>query len=239
MKKIIGFLVFVAVFTACDNHTEDYKPYRRHNVHQKDTLKNVESPETQILELVSKSDFFDGTKSENKDTIYSYNLSGEHKLYLVFSSNPEYGCHACGVYMSIFVFAVDTLLYDFIGVDELGSWGQPPYKDDIEIFELDTNFLVTIRTGFMGQGVLEENLLCYYVTKNQAKLIGNFEVAFDDSAAMLESVTSWESDYYLKRTNDNTLPDFQIIRQGFRNDSDFVDTVLYFFNGKNYEQATK
>jgi hypothetical protein len=198
----------------------------------------AQTPKEQVR-MVLEDVEFSFEQGDTKHILYNYsNLSDNQSLIIALTSNTTYDCHACGAFVSVFLFGEDGFLArEFIKITEVGSFGTPPVKEDIEVFPTQDKFMLIVKGGFSNMGSSEDFIQCFYVLDEQLKLVADNIPVFYDNSGIYEKGESgyrhWKGTYtFMLKEND--LPEIVVDITGIKGIEDFSETKYYYFNGQKY-----
>jgi len=218
MKKII-FITLLLVVYGCSNE------------------QNVQNVQKNILNILNSYSFSEEGEITHK--IYDFTPTNSEFTYsIAFTQNSENKCHACGVFMSIFV--IDKhgkIKQQYIDVAEIGSWGTFPSKDSIKKYPTNNSFLLTINDADGGQGVFVGNMLCFTPINEKVVLVGIIELSYDNSGFYIDendpNIETFTANYSFK-DKPNSLPDIILNISGKKDGTKYNKKTVYSFNGKEY-----
>ena len=193
-----------------------------------------------IKRELNKHKFFDDYEAENSKeySMYEYNLNVNKKLVLAFATSEYHNYHAAGAFMSVFVLSKSSnntwrIAEQYIKCTEIGSNGEAPMKDDIEIFN-GSEFMITIKGGSMGQGYIEGYITCFYPVLNKIENIGIIDIFYSNEGALEDVVLTWEAEYMFLPSSGGTLPEILLNITGSKDGVTYYDTEYYRFDGQKY-----
>ncbi len=206
-------------------------------------LKNYRNiPENQIEQILSGINFFSGEEMDieqglNQHVIYRYSLDNQRELFLVFTRNQQYECHACGTVMSVFVFDKNAaMVHKFIRVDTVGAWGTQPDYGDIQLHGFGQAWLVSIEDGYSSGGVTETFKIFYFLQGDRFKRLGHITVYWDNSGTLDKEIVYWEAKKIsYEQKSASTPPDIVLTVGKTVNDGpEEIFTERYTYNGSEY-----
>ncbi len=198
--------------------------------------------ERNIYAQLEETKFFDDYEAESnkKHTLYKFILNNNKKIIIAFTTSEYHSAHVNGSYMSVFTLINRNSSWiiesKFIKTTEIGSWGACPPKEDIKIYPVSNEFMITIELCYLGQGVLKSWIVCYYVVEDKIKDVGSFNIYYSNGGSIIEDkseIEDWEAQYFFLPKNGN-LPEILLNITGQKGDETFYKTEYYQYNGNKY-----
>lgn len=181
--------------------------------------------------------FFDNAKNNEAkhNLLKQYELSENELLLLYETTRDDFVCHSCAPNISWFYFKCENsrwVLKNKIINSEgsMGSWGKSVVP---ELIKVDKNlFIFKYIFGYMGQGVLQENLYLHSFSNGEFNEIFEYLITYDDTGTGYKLESNWKSKFsFIKKTNQ--YPDLIIERSGLENSNKFKEKKVYkFIDGK-------
>ncbi len=170
---------------------------------------------TQVRTILNAYPFGEPDDGQLKHTIYSFPLDNGQTVLLTFSRREMDNCHACGTQMSIFVIDNGKIANTRLNVDTLGSWGDPPQKQDIFVSKQGYGYIIGIKGVYTAQGYTEEYTSFYYLDGNNFWRLGSVQTYSSNEGAIFDNsdLVEWQAKYsFIPRKDDP--PDLLIIITG-------------------------
>jgi hypothetical protein len=181
-----------------------------------------------------------GIYNSDEYLIYDFYLDNNKKVYLAYTISENNNCHACTAKMSVFI-AEETngiwgITKEYINNLELGTYGMGPEKKDVKVYPNGDDFIISIKSITVFQGLLEEFISLYKPYNGTIVLIGGFTIKYDDSTTMFAEESNsetWKAEYFFLEKS-NAFPDILLNVTGVKNGDSFSEIKQYVFNGEKY-----
>jgi len=168
-------------------------------------------------------------------------LTNTDKLYIVFTSNEDFGGHFSYSYLSVFVFNVANKAQNqFVKAFKINSnfGSYAPEKESINIYTFDDKYMLLIDWGYTQMGTTETFTSMYYIKNNKLLDIGKIQTHFDNMGMYTwddEEVDTWDGEIRYLNTKTNSLPDIELYYvESTYNDADAMKFKYFSFNGTKY-----
>jgi len=93
--------------------------------------------------------------------------------------------------------------------------------------------MIVIKSGFMAQGCIEENISCYYTIDDKIKNVGYIPISYSNEGSLPDIAENWEAKYFFI-DNGLELPKILLNIKGKKDGSNFFKTEYYVYNGSKY-----